>query len=86
MNNVSKLNMGKSRSMTDKRQKFKELAKSRVNRATAMIRLISNLSNKSLYDYDQTDVKKISDHLRKEIKLVEDRFNSKKRNSEEFQI
>lgn len=86
MNNVSKLNMGKSRSMTDKRQKFKELAKSRVNRATAMIRLISNLSNKSLYDYDQTDVKKITDHLRKEIKLVEDRFNSKKRNSEEFQI
>ena len=86
MNNVSKPNMGKSRSMTDKRQKFKELAKSRVNRATAMIRLISNLSNKSLYDYDQTDVKKITDHLRKEIKLVEDRFNSKKRNSEEFQI
>ena len=86
MNNVTKLKRGQGRSMSDKRQKFKELAKSRVNRATAMIRLISNLSNKSLYDYDQSDVRKISEHLRKEIRLVEDRFNSKKRNSEEFEI
>lgn len=85
MNNVAKFK-GSGRSMTDKRQKFKELAKSRVNRATAMIRLIGNLGNKSLYDYDSSDVKKITEHLRKQVKLVEDRFNSKKRSTEEFEI
>tara|TARA_A100001015_G_C14878113_1_gene667212 strand:+ start:532 stop:789 length:258 start_codon:yes stop_codon:yes gene_type:complete len=85
MNKIARLKIS-GRTMSDKRLKFKELAKSRVNRATAMIRLIGNLGNKSLYDYDASDVKKITEHLRKQVKLVEDRFNSKKRSTEEFEI
>ena len=37
--------------MSKKSDKFKELARSRVNRAINMIRLIANLGNKAHYDY-----------------------------------
>lgn len=86
MSNVEKFNKGWKMSANNKREKFKELAKSRVNKATTILRLISNLSNKSIYKYEQADVKKIVDHLKKEIRAIEDRFNSKKRSSEEFEI
>ena len=36
--------------MSKKSDKFKELARSRVNRAINMIRLIANLGNKAHYD------------------------------------
>ena len=85
MSNVTRIK-GRGRPMADRRQKFKDLAKSRVNRAAREIRLIANLANKSLYDYDQSDVRKITEHLRKQVKMVEERFNSKKRNTEEFEI
>ena len=46
-------------SNNQKKEKFIELAKSRVNRAINMIRLISNLANKSHYDYTPEQTKKI---------------------------
>ena len=42
-----------------KSDKFRELARSRVNRAISMIRLIANLSNKAHYDYSTEQQKKI---------------------------
>jgi len=71
---------------TQKRDKFIELAKSRVNRAINMIRLISNLANKSHYDYTPEQAKKIIKALNEEVKSVEARFASKKRGTEEFTL
>jgi len=73
-------------SKNDKSAKFKELARSRVNRAINMIRLIANLGNKAHYDYTSEQSKKIVSALQAEVNNVKTKFNSKKRGTEEFTI
>jgi hypothetical protein len=60
--------------MRDKRGKFVELAEARVNRAIKDLRLISNLANRSAYDYEEDDVKKIFRALQKELDTAKARF------------
>ena len=74
--------MGKN----NKSEKFKRLAKSRVNRAINMIRLIANLGNKAHYDYTPDQARKIVSALQSEVSNVKTKFNSKKRGTEEFTI
>lgn len=73
-------------SKNDKSAKFKELARSRVNRAINMIRLIANLGNKAHYDYTPDQARKIVSALQAEVNNVKTKFNSKKRGTEEFTI
>jgi len=73
-------------SKNDKSAKFKELARSRVNRAINMIRLIANLGNKTHYDYTPEQARKIVTALQSEVNNVKTKFNSKKRGTEEFTI
>ena len=54
--------------MKEKKIKFEELAVSRVNKAIKLLRLISNLANKSHYNYSDTDAEKIVNALNQEIK------------------
>ena len=72
--------------MSKKSDKFKELARSRVNRAINMIRLIANLGNKAHYDYTPDQARRIVNALNSEVKNVSTKFNSKKRGTEEFTI
>ncbi len=58
----------------DKRQKFIDLAESRVTKTIKDIRLIGNLSNKSAYSYSDEDVRKIFKALQKEIDASKIRF------------
>lgn len=51
-----------------------------------MIRLISNLANKSHYEYTPEQTKKIIKALNDEVKSVEAKFASKKRGAEEFSL
>lgn len=60
----------------DPREKFVELAEKRVSNALKDIKLIGNLSNKSNYKYDQSDVKKITSVLKKAISEMTARFES----------
>ena len=69
-----------------KADKFKELARSRVNRAINMIRLIANLGNKTHYDYTSEQARKITNALEAEVRQVKIKFNSKKRGTEEFTL
>ena len=69
--------------MTKKRIKFQELGASRVNKAIKLIRLISNLSNKSHYQYDKKDADKIINALNQEIKILKEKFNSGKQTTNE---
>lgn len=73
-------------SKNGKRDKFVTLAKSRVNRAISMIRLIGNLGNKSHYDYSKDDAKQIIRALEAEVRNVKIKFESKKRITEEFNL
>ena len=72
--------------MSKKSDKFKELARSRVNRAINMIRLIANLGNKTHYDYTPEQARKIITALQSEVTNVKTKFNSKRRGTEEFTI
>ena len=60
----------------EKRAKFIRLAESRTKNAIKAIRVISKLSNKSAYEYEESDVKKITSALSKEIELLRVRMSS----------
>jgi len=60
----------------DKREKFRELAESRTNKAIEAISRIGNLSNRQIYEYDETEVRKIVRALKEAISKVEGRFQS----------
>lgn len=55
-------------------EKFRRIAVKRTDAAIEKIRLISNLSNRSNYQYSQEEVKRIFNALKKELKLAEQAF------------
>jgi hypothetical protein len=59
-----------------KREKFVQLAQSRTVNAIRAIRVIGKLGNKSHYDYDAADVKKIVGALNKEIDALKARMSN----------
>lgn len=63
-------------STLDKREKFKELAEKRVNRAIKDIRLVGNLANRNNYSYTEQDGAKICAALESEIKSLRAKFSS----------
>jgi len=68
--------------MKDKKTKFLELAKLRVNKTIKSIQLIGNLSNKSHYAYSSEQVNQMISALDKELKQVKDKFKNSKKNEE----
>ncbi len=71
----------------EKKIKFQELANSRVNKAIKLLRLISNLANKSHYSYSETEADKIVSTLYSEVKNIKEKFNSKNsRETKEFKL
>ena len=67
--------------VSEKKQRFIELANKRVNKALKQISLISNLSNTNNYEYTQDEVKQIVKALENEIQMCKERF--RKQDSEE---
>lgn len=61
--------------MSAKRDKFVELAVKRVTRTIKDMRLVGNLSNRSAYEYNEDDVRKIVRALQKEVETVKARFS-----------
>jgi hypothetical protein len=57
-----------------KRQKFVQLAESRTVNAIRAIRVIGKLGNRSHYQYDDADVRKIVSALTKEIDALKARM------------
>jgi hypothetical protein len=60
-----------------KREKFIRIAENRTNKAIQMIRSLSNLSNKSNYDFLDEDVRKIFNAIEKELKIAKLKFTEK---------
>jgi hypothetical protein len=58
----------------DRRAKFVRIAEKRVGNAIKAIRLVGNLSNRSAYDFDDSDIKKIAAALSKEVEGMQRRF------------
>lgn len=63
-------------SVTEKRQKFVELAEKRTVNAIKAIRIIAKLGNPNAYEYTDRDVKKITSALSKEIEALKTRMLS----------
>ena len=62
----------------EKHEKFRELAESRTNKALVAIGRIGNLSNRSLYKWEDEEVRKVVKALRDAASDVEARFKSPK--------
>lgn len=62
--------------MSEKHDKFRELAEGRTNRALDSLRRIGNLSNRHLYEWDDSEVRKIVKALRDAVGEVERKFSA----------
>jgi hypothetical protein len=60
-----------------KNDKFKRLATKRVNSLLKTIRLVSNLSNKSNYDFSEQDANKIIRTISSSFEELKSKFKSK---------
>lgn len=60
--------------MRDKREKFVSLAEARVNKALKDIQLLGNLSNRSAYEFSESDVRKIFTTLQRALDSAKSRF------------
>jgi len=60
----------------DKRQKFVDLAERRTRNAIKAIRVIAKLGNKSAYEFDDADVRKIASALTREVEALKARMSS----------
>ncbi|MDZ8118206.1 hypothetical protein [Pontiella agarivorans] len=58
-------------------EKFEELAEKRVNEVIKRIQLIGNLSSTSNYEYTDAHVKQILGAIKREVRDLESRFNSR---------
>ncbi|GIT86162.1 hypothetical protein [Roseobacter sp. OBYS 0001] len=61
-----------------KHEKFRELAEGRTNKALEAIGRIGNLSNRSLYAWEEGEVRKVIKALRDAVGEVETKFKSPK--------
>jgi hypothetical protein len=76
-----------AKTVQDRRAKFVELAESRTINAIRAIRVIGKLGNKSAYEYDDADVKKIISALSKEVDALKARLGQKSNKGEvEFKL
>ena len=72
--------------MSERYEKFKRLAESRVNRVLKDISSIKKLSNKSHYEYSDEDIKKIYSAIRKELDEMRESFSHSSGSIEEFRL
>lgn len=63
---------------SSKRLKFRSIAESRTNKAVDAIARIGNLSNRSLYEWEEVELRKVLKALRDAVSEVEARFASPK--------
>lgn len=74
---LQKSEVSGNQSASQRRQKFVALAESRTRNAIRAIRVIAKLANKSAYEYDDLDVKKIASALSREVEALKARMSSK---------
>jgi hypothetical protein len=61
------------------RQRFKRLAEKRTKAILDKIRVLSNLSNRTNYEYDEADVNKIFRTLEEELRIARAQFKLPKK-------
>lgn len=72
--------------MTEKRERFVRVAESRTNKIIEMIRLLGNCANKSNYEYDEKDIARIYDAIKKELSDSQAKFHISNKKNKEFKL
>lgn len=60
--------------VSGKREKFVELAEARVNKTLKDLQLIGNLSNRSAYEFEEADIRKMFTALQRAVDAAKSRF------------
>lgn len=72
--------------MENKNEKFKRLAEKRTRKVLNEVRILSNLSNKGLYDYTPEQLRKIFGAIRDSLTKAEARFKGEQKSETEFNL
>jgi hypothetical protein len=67
-----------------KEERFKRVAEKRVNRILESIRVLSNCSNRRMYSWNDSDLKKIWSAIEKELRNCKESFNIKQKERFKF--
>ncbi len=66
------------------RDRFKRLATTRTNSVLKRLKVLSNCSNRSIYEYDETDVEKIFTEIERKVRESKAKFHFPKK--KEFKL
>lgn len=69
-----------------KNDRFKRLAEKRTRKVLNEIRVLSNLSNKGLYEYTPEQLRKIFGAIRDSLIKTEARFRGEQKSETEFKL
>ena len=72
--------------MENKNERFKRLAEKRTRKVLNEIRVLSNLSNKGLYDYTPDQLRRIFSAIRDSLAKAEARFKGDQRRDTDFKL
>lgn len=72
--------------METKNERFKRLAVKRTRQVLNEIRVLSNLSNKTLYEYKPEELRKIFGAIRDSLLKAEARFKGEQKSEIEFKL
>jgi hypothetical protein len=69
-----------------KRDKFVRLAEARTNKILEMTKLLGNCSNKTIYDFNDEDIRKIFNAIEKELKTTKNKFLGTEAKEDKFTL
>jgi hypothetical protein len=70
----------------DKRGNFVRLAESRTTSCLEKLRILSNLSNRHLYEYTDEDIQQIFGAIEEEVRVARQRFVTSQRKKPDFRL
>lgn len=70
--------------MESRQEKFKRLAQRRTNEILYRLKVLGNLANKSSYNYNSEDIRKIFRAIEEQTRLIKSKFKVEK--EQEFKL
>lgn len=72
--------------MLSKREKFKKLAETRTNEVLKRLKILGNLSNKSVYNYEEKEINKIFNAIESKTKEMKAKFKFSNKDNTNFKL
>lgn len=72
--------------MDKRKENFIRVAEKRTNKIIDMISLLGNLSNRSFYDYTNSQIEQIFDSIQNELDLQRLKFDNAKSKKQKFKL